>query len=379
MTSSHGPSSWHPTNSIISEVDRKHLAIVGEYLEIPPHQLRQRQPDRDPDYDNINNIYSRLPSKAQSPSPRTQKTVHLTCECHKQGQTTPGKGKQRPKITDSSEEDSDGEEEDIDISALLKMLEGLSKRPDGRISCQAFRGVLEGYSCHEALSEDQLNKVCQYLESGSQKIQEMAWCLISRLCENQDNMAALLRGNLLRDLAHAISASRECLGPCVDTAIHVVKEESLRGKWDECVLSDLVPLLLTALSLEDVALDHKYRIGCFFQSLGKYPDFLGIIENRVLPVISELKNSSAKLKEIYIKILGGVVKSEDSVMAGSVDSGVTGVAVTMLRDGPCDQQIEALSLLCILSETDQGRVTVVNDEETLPITLTCVKQSKCRV
>lgn len=34
-------------------------------------------------------------------------------------------------------------------------------------------------------------------------------------------MAALLRGNLLRDLAHAISASRECLGPCVDTAIRV--------------------------------------------------------------------------------------------------------------------------------------------------------------
>lgn len=39
-------------------------------------------------------------------------------------------------------------------------------------------------------------------------------------------------------------------------------------------------------------------------------------------------------QEIYIKILGGVVRSEDSAMAGSVDSGVTGVAVTMLRDGP---------------------------------------------
>lgn len=67
---------------------------------------------RDPDYDNINNIYSRLPSKAPSPSPRAQKTVHLTCECHKQGQTTPGRGKRRPKGgTDSSGEDSDGEEE----------------------------------------------------------------------------------------------------------------------------------------------------------------------------------------------------------------------------------------------------------------------------
>lgn len=67
---------------------------------------------RDPDYDNINNIYSRLPSKAPSPSPRAQKAVHLTCECHKQGQTTPGKGKQKLKgDTDSSEEDSDGEEE----------------------------------------------------------------------------------------------------------------------------------------------------------------------------------------------------------------------------------------------------------------------------
>lgn len=67
---------------------------------------------RDPDYDNINNIYSRLPSKAPSPSPRAQKTVHLTCECHKQGQTTPGRGKRRPKgDTDSSGEDSDGEEE----------------------------------------------------------------------------------------------------------------------------------------------------------------------------------------------------------------------------------------------------------------------------
>lgn len=76
----------------------------------------------------------------------------------------------------------------------------------------------------------------------------------------------------------------------------VVKEESLRGEWDEGVLSNLVPLLLTALSVEDVALDHKYRIGCFFQSLGKFPDFSRIIENRVLPVVSELKNSSAKLK-----------------------------------------------------------------------------------
>lgn len=42
-------------------------------------------------------------------------------------------------------------------------------------------------------------------------------------------MAALLRGNLLRDLTHAISASRECLGPCVDTAIRV--SEGKKVDW----------------------------------------------------------------------------------------------------------------------------------------------------
>lgn len=65
------------------------------------------------------------------------------------------------------------------------------------------------------------------MESGSQKIQEMAWSLISRLCENRDNLATLLRGNLLRDLAYAISTSRECLGSCVDTAIHVSEDKKV--------------------------------------------------------------------------------------------------------------------------------------------------------
>lgn len=49
---------------------------------------------------------------------------------------------------------------DVGISVLLKMLDGLSKRPDGRISCAAFRGVLEGFSSQEAPSGDQLLQVC---------------------------------------------------------------------------------------------------------------------------------------------------------------------------------------------------------------------------
>lgn len=76
----------------------------------------------------------------------------------------------------------------------------------------------------------------------------------------------------------------------------MVRQEGLRESWYEEVLSEFVPLLLTALSMEGVALDHKYRIGCFFHILGKDPDFLGILENRVLPVLSEIRDSSAKLK-----------------------------------------------------------------------------------
>lgn len=48
---------------------------------------------------------------------------------------------------------------DVDLGVLLKMLDGLSKRPDGKISCQAFQGVLEGFSCQEALKGEEINKV----------------------------------------------------------------------------------------------------------------------------------------------------------------------------------------------------------------------------
>ncbi|XP_061187480.1 uncharacterized protein LOC133195609 [Saccostrea echinata] len=377
MTNPH--QSWHPTDSVISEVDRKHLAIVGEYLETPPHLIKHQRLERDPDYDPINSIYSRLPSKSPSPSPRRQRVVHITCECHKVGQTS-GSGKQHQKKDQgSSEEDTDEEEEDVDLGVLLKLLDGLSKRPDGRISSQAFNGVLEGFSCEESVSHDKLEKVCEYLESGNLRIKQMTWSLISKLCGNLSNVTFLLKRNFLKNIIQAVSSSSESLGPCVDTIISVVSHESLREDWYEWVLSDIVPLLLTALSMEDVTLDHKYRIGCFFHCLGKDQDFLGIIENRVLPIISGLRNSSAKLKEIYTKILGEVVKNEDSGMSSSVDQGVTGVAVSMLKEGPCDQQIEALSLLCILSETERGRATVINDEDILPTTLTCVQQSKCRI
>ncbi|XP_062618912.1 uncharacterized protein LOC134280511 [Saccostrea cucullata] len=368
--------SWHPTDSVISEVDRKHLTIVGEYLDTPSHLIKHQRLERDPDYDPITSIYSRLPSK--SPSPRHQRAVHVTCECHKVGQAL-GSGKQRQKKDQGSSEDTDEEEEDVDLKVLLKMLDGLSKRPDGRISSQAFNGVLEGFSCEEPVSQEELERVCEYLESGNLRIKEMTWSLISKLCGNLSNVTFLLKRNLLKNLTQTISSSSESLGPCVDTMIRVVSYESLREEWYEPVLGDIVPLLLTALSMEGVTLDNKYRIGCFFHCLGKDQDFLGIIENRVLPIIAGLRDSSAKLKEIYTKILGEVVKNEDSMMSSSVDQGVTGVAVSMLKEGPCDQQTEALSLLCILSETERGRGTVINDNEILPTALTCVQQSKCRL
>lgn len=80
------------------------------------------------------------------------------------------------------------------------------------------------------------------------------------------------------------------------SVLQVVGHESLKDDWYESVLSDFVPLLLAALSMEDIALEHKYRIGCFFHCLGKEQDFLGIIENRVLPILSGMRNSSSKLK-----------------------------------------------------------------------------------
>ena len=39
-------------------------------------------------------------------------------------------------------------------------------------------------------------------------------------------------------------------------------------------------------------------------------------------------------QEIYTKILGEVVKNEDSLVTSHVDGGVTGIALSMLQDGP---------------------------------------------
>ena len=40
------------------------------------------------------------------------------------------------------------------------------------------------------------------------------------------------------------------------------------------------------------------------------------------------------IQEIYTKILGEVVKNEDSLVTSHVDGGVTGIALSMLQDGP---------------------------------------------
>lgn len=55
----------------------------------------------------------------------------------------------------------------------------------------------------------------------------MVWSLISRLCENRDNLVSLLRGNFLRDFVYVISIFRECFGLCVDTVIYVSEDKKV--------------------------------------------------------------------------------------------------------------------------------------------------------
>lgn len=55
----------------------------------------------------------------------------------------------------------------------------------------------------------------------------MVWSLISRFCENRDNLVILLRGNFLRDFVYVISIFRECFSLCVDIVIYVSEDKKV--------------------------------------------------------------------------------------------------------------------------------------------------------
>ena len=65
---------------------------------------------------------------------------------------------------------------------------------------------------------------------------------------------------------------------------------------------------------------YKYQWLLFYKEIDKYIDNLYCLSHMI--------------QEIYTKILGEVVKNEDSLVTSHVDGGVTGIALSMLQDGP---------------------------------------------
>ena len=65
---------------------------------------------------------------------------------------------------------------------------------------------------------------------------------------------------------------------------------------------------------------YKYQWLLFYKEIDKYIDNLYCLSHMI--------------QEIYTKILGEVVKNEDSLVTSHVDGGVTGIAHSMLQDGP---------------------------------------------
>ncbi|XP_071133369.1 uncharacterized protein [Mytilus edulis] len=366
---------WRPGECLPESTRTASLKVVGDIM--PPQRtntpISTYGSSPDPDYENGENILGRLQDNGSvTPTP----LVNINCECLIKHTLTK---KQQDLYSSNHFTDSDSDDEDTNVLMLIKMLNVLPSRLPSKTACKALNTVMDSYVCKEPVTKEQVMEIWNFLKHSNTAMREMSLKFFTKLSAVPTNADILLDLGILDFVITVLTVPQS---PVFSLAIQliqaIVSQDGLKNKWIEPVSCKFLPLLLTNLSNDSVTLEFKYSICCVFRELVKYAEFIEITQTQIIPAVSSIKDCSGKLREVFTEILTGMLLHTDILPPDVIDSGIVPSTVSMIRDGPCGTQVQALKLLSGLTDTESGIPSVIDNTHAVPYIVCCIKESKCR-
>ncbi|KAL8588238.1 hypothetical protein ACOMHN_062095 [Nucella lapillus] len=260
----------------------------------------------------------------------------------------------------SDDSDDNSEEEGLTLDKLLTLMVRLQKRGESSLSSSSSlknssstlaRLVASFTPPADPLDDRSVHKLLSFLESRHSGVREVCLRLVQRLLARGGGVTLVTKAslvhtviNLATDPSHPAPIRVNAMG-VLDKMLNLTELDypQIQPRLDR----EVYPRLLQVLQGKG-PLDVKYAACCVLRSLARHADFAVRIKKESLFLLKQLRDASARLKEVYVGVLMALFVMEVYVgvlmalfahpgltEAGSVDTGVVPVLKAMLRDGPC--------------------------------------------
>ncbi|KAK7107097.1 uncharacterized protein [Littorina saxatilis] len=280
-----------------------------------------------------------------------------------------------------SESDSDSDEEGLSLDRLLGMVSRLNERPSTTTASTTLLRLASSFTSTLSLTEQHLNQLLEFLKKdGPVVVKEVCLTVLDRLLVTEWGWSLLTQSHIVDKVISLIGQSSL---PSVQILAMGVLDKLLNvpevdyAQIQERLEDEVYPCVFNFLHGK-AGLDVKYAACCILRSLARDVDFATRIKKDNLFLRRQLRDSSARLREVYVGVLMAVLAHPGLTEPGSVDTGVLPVVKGLLRDGPCESQKQGLDLLhCVMSD-QWGVQAVTGDQRMVASVMACLLASQCR-
>ncbi|KAH3725429.1 hypothetical protein DPMN_051262, partial [Dreissena polymorpha] len=331
----------------------------------------------DPDHEPISDVLSRLNEYSENFVQQVSAAC-TDCECETEEQRVSSR---LARVYSSASEDSASDEDDVGVSlsVVLKTFHQYEEKGHSAARHKAMMTLVHGYTGQEPVSVDQFKQVMVYASTSLSQVQEVCLMVVKKSLRLPSNLQMALSNGVLNFVHDCIT--QEPLYHLRKVALPVLEVIfSYRDQTDVWLEEASVRFLpkLVAMVRGQTPLEVKYAACCVFRSIAQYEGFISYITQDVLPAVLQMRNTSAKFKEVYVEILTHVLSHTDLIPPDLVDSSAVPITASIIREGPCGPQCASLHLLVSLTADDHGISMVIGTNTLVPMLLCCMKESHCR-
>ncbi|XP_041352500.1 uncharacterized protein LOC121370988 [Gigantopelta aegis] len=365
-----------PRNTV-QALEYPELQVTGEPLSVPGiSQTTYIHNLKDHDYESIGNVLARLETfKLSSSLPLT----YIACECSRQCDAEADSGRLSTVTHDSDEDDSSDDDAVISIDHMLNVVSRIQNRPASASNANTVLRLISTYSSREDITVDQVSKIQTLVRTCKPEFREAGLLFMRQLFTNRENALLMAQMEVFNDLMtvlsspHSAKIQTAALRAAEQLFVHVSVAELLCCEVEEVLL----PVLLRIL-YSDHPMDMKYISCCILQILSTHAPTASLVGQELLFIVKELKNSNAKMKEVFVEIVINLYRQTDVIYPDMIDKNILQSATNMIRDGPCGVQQQALNLIKCLAEDESEISSVIKGRELVLCILQCLKDSHCR-
>ncbi|XP_046359263.2 uncharacterized protein LOC124137130 [Haliotis rufescens] len=330
----------------------------------------------DPDHESINAVLARLENYQHH---RGLPPVCVVCECQRNVQAA-GKAKSALMALDSGDSDSDTDDEDaLTIDNMLRLMERYMTRATSASQMKTMVRLINNHTITDYIMAEQVRKLQALLRRTKPELREAGLLLIEQLCCQEDNAVIMAEEEIFNDLLTVLSSphSIRVQVAALKAADKLFSHSQVADKLMEAVDEVLMAVLLRVLYSEH-PLEMKYASCCVLRTLSKHESTAGLVGQELLFIVKELKESSSKMKEVFVEIVINLYRQTDVIYPDMIDKNIIRSTTSMIVDGPCGVQRQALYLVCCLVEDDAEVADVINNKDLMLYVMQLMRDSKCR-